>query len=205
MGDGFFTHPLAQRVLELGLLDEQIVLDVGLAPLLRSLQIEAEPLLHAAFAGASRQVHEQCQVEHDGAASNNDLDMLGEAKTAALLAKGVSQNATSIPAHQALRMATYNGAKALGLEASIGSLEPNKSADMIAIDLSHLIDQPIYDPISHLIYNGCGQKVSHVWVKGKMLVDQGELISIDIKTLQFKVSQWRDKIRIAENQQSMSF
>lgn len=141
----------------------------------------------------------------DGAASNNDLDMLGEAKTAALLAKGVSQNATSIPAHQALRMATYNGAKALGLEASIGSLEPNKSADMIAIDLSHLIDQPIYDPISHLIYNGCGQKVSHVWVKGKMLVDQGELISIDIKTLQFKVSQWRDKIRIAENQQSMSF
>lgn len=141
----------------------------------------------------------------DGAASNNDLDMLGEAKTAALLAKGVSRNAASVPAHQALRMATINGAKALGLDASIGSLEANKSADITAINLNQLIDQPIYDPISHLIYSTCGQKVSHVWIKGKLLVEQGELTSLDTKALQYKVVEWRDKIRIAENQQSMQF
>lgn len=141
----------------------------------------------------------------DGAASNNDLDMLGEAKTAALLAKGVAQDASALPAHQVLRMATYNGAKALGLEASIGSLESGKCADITAVDLGDLTHQPVYDPISHLIYHACGQKVSHVWVNGKLLVDEGRLCSIDTQALHNRVNKWRDKIRIAENQQSMNF
>ncbi len=141
----------------------------------------------------------------DGAASNNDLDMLGEAKTAALLAKGVSQRADTLTAYQALRMATYNGAKALGLEESIGSLEIGKSADITAINLDSLKHQPIYDPISHIIYTNCSQDISHVWVKGRILVDQRKLTSIDTERLQCKIAGWRDKIIIAENQQSMNF
>ncbi len=141
----------------------------------------------------------------DGAASNNDLDMLGEVKTAALLAKGVSHRADTLTAYQALRMATYNGAKALGMEDSIGSLEIGKSADITAINLDGLKHQPIYDPISHLIYTNCSQDISHVWVKGRALMDQRKLTSIDMDALQCKVAVWRDKIRFAENQQSMNF
>src|SRR6185436_12056795 len=84
----------------------------------------------------------------DGAASNNDLDMLSEMRTAALLAKGVARAATALPAHAALRMATLNGARALGLDERIGSLLPGKAADLTAIDLSDLSSQPVYDPAS---------------------------------------------------------
>ena len=87
----------------------------------------------------------------DGAASNNDLDMLGELRTASLLAKGVAGDPCALPAPQALRMATWNGAQALGLERNIGSIEVGKQADLVAIDLGDLRARPVYDPVSQIV------------------------------------------------------
>ena len=102
----------------------------------------------------------------DGAASNNDLDLLDEMRVAALLAKAVSGDATAVPAHTALRMATLNGAKALGLDEQIGSLKPGKAADITAIDLSALSSQPVYDPVSQIVYTAGREQVTDVWVRG---------------------------------------
>jgi len=130
----------------------------------------------------------------DGAASNNDLDMFGEMKAAALLAKGFGQDATALPAPQALRMATINGAKALGIDKITGSLEIGKAADMIAINLDAIGMQPVYNPVSQLVYSHCGQQVSHVWVDGELLVDNKQLSGFDINALKTKVQSWRDKV-----------
>ena len=110
-------------------------------------------------------------VGTDGAASNNDLDLLGETRTAALLAKAVAGSATALDAHRALRMATLNGARALGIEAIVGSLEVGKAADLVAFNLSGLAQQPIYDPVSQLIYASGRDCVKHLWVGGKQLVN----------------------------------
>lgn len=115
----------------------------------------------------------------DGAASNNDLDLLSETRTAALLAKAVAGSATALNAHSALRMATLNGARALGLETQTGSLEPGKLADVVAFDLSGLAQQPIYDPVSQLIYASGRDCVKHLWVGGKQLLDDGRLTRMD--------------------------
>ncbi|MGZ9067032.1 MAG: TRZ/ATZ family hydrolase, partial [Burkholderiales bacterium] len=104
----------------------------------------------------------------DGAASNNRLDVLNEMRTAALLAKGTSGDASTLPAHQALHMATLAGAKALGLDAQIGSLAVGKRADITAIDLSNLEVAPCYDPVSDLVYAAGREHVSHVWVEGRL-------------------------------------
>jgi 5-methylthioadenosine/S-adenosylhomocysteine deaminase len=131
----------------------------------------------------------------DGAASNNDLDLLGETRTAALLAKAVAGSATVLNAHRALRMATLNGARALGLEDCTGSLELGKLADMVAFDLSRLAQQPVYDPVSQLIYT-CGRDcVRHVWVGGKQLLDEGRLTRMDEERLVATAQAWGDKIR----------
>ncbi|MDD5273009.1 MAG: TRZ/ATZ family hydrolase, partial [Methylovulum sp.] len=108
----------------------------------------------------------------DGAASNNDLDMLGEMRTAALLAKAVADDASAVPAMTALQMATINGAKALGLDKEIGSLTVGKAADVIAIDLSHLETQPVYCPISQIVYAASRHQVTDVWVAGRQLLRQ---------------------------------
>src|SRR5690606_37226249 len=100
----------------------------------------------------------------DGSASNNSLDMFAEMNMAALLAKAVAGDATALDAHRALRMATLSGALALGLEQRIGSLETGKAADVIAIDLHGLESQPLYNPVSQLVYTQTGHRVSHVWV-----------------------------------------
>jgi 5-methylthioadenosine/S-adenosylhomocysteine deaminase len=130
----------------------------------------------------------------DGGASNNDLDLFGEMKTAALLAKAVSNNAGALDAHAALRMATLNGAKALGLDAQIGSLEVGKSADITAIRLSDLDVLPVYDPASQLVYTHVGHRVSHVWVEGRCLMADRVLQTIDEQALKTKVRQWQKKI-----------
>jgi len=130
----------------------------------------------------------------DGAASNNDLDMFGEMKAAALLAKGFSQDATALPAPQALRMATLNGAKALGIDKITGSLEIGKAADIVAVNLDSVGMQPVYNPVSQLVYSHCGQQVSHVWVNGELLVQDKQLTGFDINALKTKVLSWRDKI-----------
>ena len=130
----------------------------------------------------------------DGAASNNDLDMFGEMRTAALLAKGVSGDATALPAHQALQMATLNGARALGLETITGSLTPGKAADLIAIDLSELESQPIYDIASHLVYTTGRHQVREVWINGEHLLRNGELATLDLEKVKRQATEWRGKI-----------
>jgi 5-methylthioadenosine/S-adenosylhomocysteine deaminase len=131
----------------------------------------------------------------DGAASNNSLDMLEEMHIAALLAKGVSSEATAVPARTALRMATLNGAKALGIEARTGSLTAGKAADIASIDLSAISSQPVYDPVSQIVYATTRNQVSDVWVNGRHLLANYHLTSLDEAALRDKARAWRDKIR----------
>lgn len=130
----------------------------------------------------------------DGAASNNDLDLLGETRTAALLAKAVAGSATALDAHRALRMATLNGARAMGLDDHTGSLEVGKYADLVAFDLSGLAQQPIYDPVSQLIYSTGRDTVRHVWVGGKQLLDNGSLTRMDEQQVIANARQWAARI-----------
>lgn len=131
----------------------------------------------------------------DGAASNNDLDMLGEMKTAALIAKPIAQNASALPAKKALEMATINGAKAFGLEKQIGSLEVGKEADLIAINLNTIDTLPIYNPVSQVVYATNRDQVSDVWVAGNRLVKNRQLQTLDMDTLKSKATHWGEKIQ----------
>ncbi|MFW9606613.1 MAG: TRZ/ATZ family hydrolase [Pseudomonas sp.] len=131
----------------------------------------------------------------DGAASNNDLDLLGETRTAALLAKAVAGSATALDAHRALRMATLNGARALGMEEVCGSLQIGKSADVVAVDLSGLAQQPVYDPVSQLVYATGRECVRHVWVHGHQLVDDGRLTRHNEHDLRNSARAWGERIR----------
>lgn len=110
----------------------------------------------------------------DGAASNNDLDMFGEMKTAALIATGFSQCSDRLPAAAVLQMATLNGARALGLQDRVGSLLPGKEADLICVDLSRAATQPVYAPISQLVYACSRDQVTDVWVAGQHLLEQAQ-------------------------------
>ncbi len=130
----------------------------------------------------------------DGAASNNDLDMLGEMRTAALLGKAVAKNASAIPAMTALRMATINGAKALGLADKIGSLEMGKAADVVAIDLSELETQPLYCPISQIVYAVSRQQVTDVWVAGERLLKSRQLTTFDMSELKAIATKWQARL-----------
>ncbi|MEZ0509542.1 TRZ/ATZ family hydrolase [Pseudomonas sp. Env-44] len=130
----------------------------------------------------------------DGAASNNDLDLLGETRTAAMLAKAVAGSATALDAHRALRMATLNGARAMGLDSQIGSLEVGKAADIVAFDLSGLAQQPIYDPVSQLIYATGRDCVKHLWVAGKPLLDDRQLTRMDEQQLTATAIAWGQRI-----------
>ena len=130
----------------------------------------------------------------DGAASNNDLDLFGELKTAALLAKAVANDASTLDAHAALRMATINGAKALGWDSEIGSLEVGKSADMIAIDTSSIAQQPLYNIASQLVYTNVGHRVTHSWVAAKPLLINGELRTLNEQNVIQTAQQWRNRI-----------
>jgi 5-methylthioadenosine/S-adenosylhomocysteine deaminase len=130
----------------------------------------------------------------DGAASNNDLDLFGELKTAALLAKAVADDASALDAHAALRMATINGAKALGWDDQIGSLDAGKSADIIAVEISSLSQKPLYNPASQLVYSNAGSQVSHSWVAGKALLRERSLVTLDEEHLIRRADAWRNQI-----------
>ncbi len=130
----------------------------------------------------------------DGAASNNRLDLFQEMRHAALLAKVASGDATVLDAHQVLRMATLNGAMALGLERRIGSIQPNKEADLCAVDLSGIETLPCYDPASQLVYAAGRECVSHVWVRGTLRVEAGEVLQISNNSLVGAINLWRNKI-----------
>ena len=131
----------------------------------------------------------------DGAASNNDLNLLGEARTAALIAKGLSGNPELLPAHEALELATINGARALGIERETGSIEVGKAADLVAIDLNSIAAQPLYNAFSQLIYTDSASRVSHTWVDGKLLVKDGQLVNADPSDLINRARVWQAKIQ----------
>jgi len=130
----------------------------------------------------------------DGAASNNDLDLLSEAQTAALLAKGISGNAKAVDAFQALEMLTINGAKALGIDKLTGSIEVGKAADLCAIDLSCPETQPLYHVVSQVIYAASRRQVSDVWVAGRRVLDSGQLTTIDLEQVIRKAGQWQGRL-----------
>ena len=136
----------------------------------------------------------------DGSASNNDLNMLGEMNTAALLGKGVANNAAAVNAHQVLRMATVNGARALGIENITGSLEKNKFVDIVAVDFSALEMQPVYHPVSHLLYSASREQVTDVWVAGKHLLKDRALTTLDEQRILQKVHAWNEKISKKETE-----
>ncbi len=131
----------------------------------------------------------------DGAASNNDLDMLGEMRTAALLAKAVAKDCTSLDAHTTLRMATLNAATALGLNESIGSLKKGKQADIAAVNLQQLETLPLYDVAAQLVYAGNRQQVSDVWVAGKQLLKDRQLTTLEYARLLEQAGNWQQKIK----------
>lgn len=130
----------------------------------------------------------------DGCASNNDLDMFGELRTAALLAKGVAQDASALDAASALRMATLGGAHALGFGDLIGSIEPGKRADLICVDMDRIETQPLYHAISQLVYATGRQQVSDVWIAGHAQLHDGVLTGIDTQALRANAKQWRTRI-----------
>ncbi|MGB5520733.1 MAG: amidohydrolase family protein, partial [Gammaproteobacteria bacterium] len=130
----------------------------------------------------------------DGAASNNDLDMLGEMRSAALLAKGVAADPTALPASAALRMATINGARALAIDDRVGTLEAGKQADIVAINMSSIETTPVYDPLSHLVYS-CGRdQVSDVWIAGRHVMKNRILTGLDESSIRQQAQQWSQKI-----------
>ncbi|NHN36618.1 TRZ/ATZ family hydrolase [Pseudomaricurvus alcaniphilus] len=130
----------------------------------------------------------------DSAASNNDQDLLAEMNLAALLAKGVSARADAVDAHTALRMATLNGARALGLEQQIGSLEVGKQADITAIEVNETRNMPLYNPASLLAYSNISNQVSHVWVNGRNLLKQGQLQTLNETGIRANASYWQQRI-----------
>lgn len=130
----------------------------------------------------------------DGAASNNDLDLFGEMRSAALLAKGVAADPTALPAHVALRMATLNGAQALGIAAETGSIEIGKFADLVAVTLDELETLPCYDPISQLVYATGRDKVTDVWIAGQHLLRARRLTTLDEPALRQRTQNWNRKI-----------
>ena len=131
----------------------------------------------------------------DGAASNNDLDMFSEMRTAALLAKGVSDDATVVPAHQALEMATLNGAKALGLDKKTGSLTAGKFADIVAVNFDTIETTPVYDPVSHLVYCCNREQVSDVWIAGKHVMKERILTTLDTDQIKQAATDISGKIK----------
>ncbi len=130
----------------------------------------------------------------DGAASNNDLDMIGEMRTAALLAKGVSGDAASVPAADALRMATLNGAAALGIEDETGSLEKGKSADIAAVHLGDVEESPLYHVLSQLVYATGRDKVTDVWIRGRQVLRNRRLTTLDQEAILQRARAWQDRI-----------
>jgi 5-methylthioadenosine/S-adenosylhomocysteine deaminase len=130
----------------------------------------------------------------DGAASNNDLNLFNEMHSAALLGKLRERDASALPAQAVLEMATLGGARALGLEERIGSLVAGKQADVIAVDLSGPSMQPLYHPISQLVYAASGAEVTHSWIGGRAVMHQRRLTTIDLQETLSRAAAWAETI-----------
>ena len=133
-------------------------------------------------------------VGTDGAASNNRLDLMTEMRTAALLAKVASGDARSVSSAEALEMATIDGARALGLDADIGSIEPGKFADLAAVELSSLETLPCFDPVSQLVYSAGREHVTHAWVAGEARLSARRLATLDPQDLHDKAVWWQGRL-----------
>ncbi|HTA66579.1 MAG TPA: TRZ/ATZ family hydrolase, partial [Xanthomonadaceae bacterium] len=147
---------------------------------------------------ALRRVGVNVALGTDGCASNNDLDMFGEMRTAALLAKVVANDASAMDAANTLRMATLGGANAMGMGDRIGSIEPGKRADLVCVDMDRIETQPMYDPISHLVYATGRQHVTDVWIDGQAKLRDNALVDIDTSALIANARQWRERIGAIE-------
>jgi 5-methylthioadenosine/S-adenosylhomocysteine deaminase len=134
----------------------------------------------------------------DGAASNNDLNLFGELKSATLLAKINSMDPTALTASEALTLGTLGGAKALGMDKNIGTIEVGKLADLIAVDLHQIEMQPIHDVYSQLIYVNSGSHVTHSWIQGEQIMHERELLKIDQDNLRRRILKWQNKLSINE-------
>ena len=130
----------------------------------------------------------------DGCASNNDLDMFGEMRTAALLAKAVANDASALDAASTLRAATLGSAKAMGWDDRIGSIEVGKQADLAAVKLDELETQPMYDVVSQLVYAAGRHQVSDVWIAGERKLRERALADLDVAELLAKARRWRERI-----------
>ena len=131
----------------------------------------------------------------DGAASNNRLDMFDEMRLAALLAKGVARNASVLPAQTIIEMATLGGARAIGLDAQIGSLEIGKSADIIAIAIDTPEMAPLFDPSSHVVYAASRADVTHAWVAGQSVLDERRLQHCDLPAIMRSALYWQQRLQ----------
>lgn len=133
----------------------------------------------------------------DGAASNNGLDLFRELNIAALLAKGSTNDATALPAARALRMATLDGARALGLDGQIGSLVPGKAADIIAVDLGSPGQWPVHNAIAQLAYTGVGGQVTDAWIAGRPVLRARRLLTLDVEDVLARAAHWAERIGAA--------
>lgn len=133
----------------------------------------------------------------DGAASNNTLDMFSEMRLAALLAKGASGDPEAVPAARALSMATLNGAKALGLDHEIGSIEVGKQADLVAVRLDELPTSPIHNVISQLVYACSARQVDSVWIAGQSVYQGGVPAHLDLDALHAQTRDWQRRLQEA--------
>ena len=130
----------------------------------------------------------------DGAASNNRLDAFHELRHAALLAKGASLDAETLGAHAALAAATLGGARALGLDDTIGSLRPGKAADLCAVRLDEWTELPCYDPASHLVYVAGREHVTHTWVGGELVMRDGRPTHVEVGELLDIAGLWHTRL-----------
>ena len=133
----------------------------------------------------------------DGSASNNDVDMFGEMSSVAKVHKGFHLDPTIVSAETTVKMATINGARALGLSERIGSLEAGKEADMVALDLGQLNTQPLYNPISQIVYAAGREQVSDVWVAGQQLLKERRLTTLDDHEIMHRARLWQERIGAA--------
>jgi 5-methylthioadenosine/S-adenosylhomocysteine deaminase len=134
----------------------------------------------------------------DGAAANNRLDLWSEMRLAALVGKAVAGRADALPAHTVLAMATRDAARALGIDHAVGTIVPGKAADLVAVDLSAPELQPCFDPASHLVYAAGREHVTHVWVAGRPVVEDGRLLTVDTADVSALAGEWGGRIAAAD-------
>ena len=133
----------------------------------------------------------------DGAASNNDLDMFGAMRAASFLQKVATSDPTALSARAVVQMATIGGARALGMDKQIGSLEPGKKADVIIVSMSAARQTPMYDPLSHLVYVTRGDDVQTTIVNGKVLMRDRKVLTLDPAAVVRDAKRWASSVSAA--------